>query len=689
MKYRRVKQDNMYDCAAACLLSVIRYFGGNNTMENIRYLTKCDKFGVSAYNLIEACKSLGFNSYGMKCDFDYLLNNDIKLPCIIHTLIEKTYMHYVVMESIDKRNKKIMINDPASGIKKYSYSEFIDIWTNIVIILIPIRKLDNIKQDNKYKFYVDIFKMYKKEFIIIVLISLISIIFTIINTYYFKSLLDNTNLLKEVYYIFLLIIVFKCIFDFLRNIIILYTNKVIDKIITINVYSRLISLPNYYFNSRQTGDIINRLNELVHVKDLVSKIPVLLLIDLILLIFSSVILLSISNILFLILLIFIIIYFAIVMMFSEKNKNYIRIIQEKNSVINSYISESIDGIDSVKNLNLQDYICKNFTQKYENLITNKYNYEKSYNMEMFLKDITLFLGINTILFVGLKYVNSGVILLSDLILFNSIIIFFLESLKSMFELEPTIKNGLSAIRRTSEMFDIKEQNSGTFKNNTVDNININNLNFAYKNNELILKNISINIKSRDKLIVVGKSGSGKSTLFKLLTKQYDIEDNKIIINNVDINNWDTYSLRSNICYISQNEKLFSNSLINNIVLDINVNKNVIKKVCKLMYLKEILRDKRITLDSFIEEDGTNFSVGEKQRIILARCLLRNSNVLILDEALNGLDLSLEKKILKNLLKLYRNKILIYITHRTDNIKIFNRIINFNELKERGNNEILK
>jgi ATP-binding cassette subfamily B protein len=429
----------------------------------------------------------------------------------------------------------------------------------------------------------------------------------------------------------------------------------VDITITANVYNKLITLPNYYFNSRQTGDIMNRINELEYIKDLIVRIPIILFTNVFLVVLSSIILFCINNILFYIFLIIVLLYCLIVLLFNNKNKKYIRELQENNSIVNSYVKESISGINTIKNLNIETYISNTFNDKYNNLIKNKYNYGKTYNIESMLKNLIMFIGLNTILYIGFIYVNNEIMSLSDLILFNLIIVYFLEPLRDIFDLESSIRNGISSIKRIGEIYNI-EENKGDYNQNSICNIKVKNLTFSYNNIDNVLKDLSINISKGDKIVVLGNSGSGKSTLFKILTKQYEINDNSIFINDIDINKYETENLRKNICYISQDEKLFTDTLKNNITLGVDISNDIIMRMCKLTYVDRIMKEKNINFNSLIEEEGINFSAGEKQRIILLRCLIRNSNVLILDESLNGVDLYLERKILKNIIKMYRDKI---------------------------------
>ena len=169
---------------------------------------------------------------------------------------------------------------------------------------------------------------------------------------------------------------------------------------------------------------------------------------------------------------------------------------------------------------------------------------------------------------------------------------------------------------------------------------------------------------------MGNSGSGKTTLLKLIKNYY--KANGVYINdNENINN-------KNILYVSQNEILFTDTLYNNITLGKNVDVREFEKVIDICHINEIIKEKKIGYNMLIEENGFNISGGEKQRIILARTLLTHSNVLLLDESLSEVDINLERKILKKLLKL--NKTILLVSHRNNNLDLFDKLFTIKDKK---------
>ena len=218
----------------------------------------------------------------------------------------------------------------------------------------------------------------------------------------------------------------------------------------------------------------------------------------------------------------------------------------------------------------------------------------------------------------------------------------------------------------------ENKESGIVNKFSTGDIKFNNVKFSFNDRDYIIKNIDFNIKKNSKVMIVGKSGSGKSTLFKLLMKYYNTTNNKIFINNIDINNYSKEVLRNNILYLNQNEILFSDTLYNNLIFD-NSNSSNLLEISKMCYVDKLV-DNNLGFNMLIEENGFNLSGGEKQRIMLARALLKKFEILIIDEGLNQIDIDLERKILKNIFKKFKNKTIIVISHRLDNLDLFDNLI---------------
>ena len=679
-----VKQEGIKDCGAASLLSIIRYYGGNISLEKLRELTKTTKSGTTAYHLTFCAEKLGFISKGIKCNSITELKDKIESPFIAHVIINKSYKHYIVVYNINYKKKRITIMDPSYGIKSLTFDEFSEIWSKIIITFHPVKKLPKYTYKNNILILIkNIIFNNKKVFKSIIFLSILITIFNIINSYYFKIIIDDLVLssLNNFYiisFIFSIIIILKCTSEYFRNQLILYANQKIDYLLFIKTFNHVMNLPYDYFKNKTTGEIISRINDLGYIKEAISKVTVTIFVDLLLLIISSLILFGINKDLFLITLIIFVLYFIIIIIFSPIYKKLIADSQEKNAKVNSDLVESINGFETVKSLNLQNKVINKVENKYiENLLIDK-KVSKSSNIQHLIKDLISGLGILLILFIGYLKVLDGDISLGELITYNSLLIYFLEPIKNVLELEPLIRYALSSFKRINELYEIDLENLEIDNKYTGEkikgDISINNFSYSINDKDIILNNINLKINKGEKVMFIGKSGCGKSTLLRSLLKYSNIKRDKILIDNKDVNDYNSKELRQNITYVSQNETLFTDSILKNIIIDREITYEKFLYMSKLTEVDKICNNKYLGYDTLLEENGFNISGGERGRIILCRALLNDSNIILLDEALNEVDVNMERRILKNIFKEMKNKTIIIVSHRLENMDLFNKVV---------------
>lgn len=661
---------------------IINFYGGNLPIDQIRDLTKTDKNGTTAFHIIEACKSIGFNAEGIKTSLEQLNKENLILPCIAHVVIDGKYKHFVVIYKIDFKNKKIIIADPSCSIKKITFSEFQKMWSGVLITLYPLKKLPLTQNISFIDFLLKIIKLHKTFVFNIIMLSIFITIFSVISSFYMKNILDaiNYNNLTIIFIFFLFINIFKILSDFFRNKLLIYLNQKIDLLLTLDTYKKIISLPYNYYHTRTTGDIISRVNDLSIIRNMITKVSLSLFIDLPLALVTFIIFYIINTKLFFISLIIVFIYLLLMIFSKNRITNNINTIQVNKSETMSYMIETINGFETVKSVGNEAQIIDKFEKKYVKFLKNIFKFDNYNNIISILKDLVNAMGYLIIIYVGAEMVILGNLTFGDLLVFVNLLNYFLEPIKNIIDLNSEIKEAKNSLRRILELFKNENKKQTFIDNLKVKEISFNNLSYSYDYKEKQLKNINLKLK-KQKILILGKSGSGKSTLFKLLMKYYEIPRNQITINGYDINDYKDDVIKQNFSYISQNEILYTDSIYNNLKIDKNITDEQIIEISKKCFIDEFLND--LGLNMLIEENGYNLSGGQRQRIILARALLKNFEVLIIDEGLSQMDINLERKILKNLFKMYENKMMIVISHRLDNMDLYDRVI---ELK---NGEIVK
>ena len=673
-----VLQDGIKECGAACLLSVIKYYGGNVSLERLLELTKTTKEGTNFYNIQVAAKEIGLISKGYKIDnIDKL--NELEKP-FISQIVKNNYKHFVVVYKI--KNNKITIMDPAKGMIKLTIDEFNNIWTGYILVIEPYKKLPVYNENN---YIVSIIKntiLYNKKIILnLFSLTVIVTLFTCIYSYYFKIIIDKvltTNKLNLliITVIFLLVFTIKILTEYLRNNLLLYLNQKLDLSIITTTTDKIISLPYSYYKNKTTGEMISRINDLFYIKNVISKIIVTIFLDIILSIVTMIILFNINKTMSLYLIIITILYLVIFLIFKQNTKDMTNIIQEDNSKINSILVESISSYETIKGLNLEKSFQNKINKLYLHSINNNLNFTKITNTQELFLDLFEGIILLFIIYVGATFIMDESMTIGSLITFNSLVYYFLSPIRSSLDFYKEFFYVNNSIKRINNILNYKYEKLDTLTNlNITGDITIKNLDFSYNNKSNILNNISLKINDKDKVLILGPSGTGKSTLLKLLYKYYDIQRNKIFLNNYDINDYSLRDIRENITYISQNELLYNDTIRNNIILDRNISEEEFLNVCNMVYVNDIIKDNLLSYDYRLEENGTNLSGGQRQRIILARSLLKTSKIILIDEGLNEIDINLERKILKNIFSYYKDKTIIIISHRLDNMDLYTKVLN--------------
>ena len=675
-----VKQDGYKECGAACLLSIIKYYKGSISINRLLELTHTDKNGTSFYNLKEASSKLGLEAIGFKVinkDLTSIINQ-LKMPSICQ-LINDNYEHFVVLYQI--KNNKVIIMDPAVGFRTIKIDNFISMWTGYIMIFSKTKEIPYIK-DEKYLNRIIIDTLIKNKSIVLNII-LLSIIFTIISciyAMYFQIVIDNIidtnkNNLLIITFIFSILLLIKCIASFFRNELLIFINQKLDCSIFLSSFQKILLLPYSYYKNRTTGEVISRINDLAYVKNMLSKIILTVFLDLIISLVCGFILFRINKLMFLLLVITIMIFILIFKMFKPILKKYTDINQENNAIINSHMVEMINGFETIKNLNMEREMNEKISSLYVKALNDSFTYDNINNLELFIKDIVTYISILLIEFIGFTLLFDNILSLGEIITFTTLISYFIDPIRNIIDLNKEYFYALNSLKRANNLFDIESTDLVTKTNyDILGNINIKNLTYSYNDYTDTLDNITVNIKKGEKVLLLGNSGSGKSTILKLLSKYYMPKRDNIYIDEVDINDISISNLKDNIVSISQDEIIFTDTIKNNIILNRNIDDTSFMKVCKLTYVDEIVKDMFLGYDTKLEENGQNISGGQRQRIILARTLLKKSNIILIDEGLNAIDINLERKILKNIFNEYRNKTIIIVSHRLENMDLYNKVI---------------
>lgn len=689
MKYYCIKQHDITDCGAACLATICKQNGYKIGITKIREVAGTDKQGTNAYGVIKAAEALGFSAKGVKGNKEAFFS-EFPLPCIAHVIVDGSLLHYVVIHKITK--KQVIIADPGVGIVKLTPEEFFGEvyeegkppkyqWSGVLVLLVKnetFKKGDETK--GLFSRFFHLLIPQKKLLLHIFVASLIYTVLGILGAFYFKELLDNVlpNGLKKTLMTLsigvILLNVFKVLLNAFRSHLLLYLSQKLDIALLLGYYRHVLELPMNFFGTRKVGEIISRFNDAGKVRDAISGATLTIMIDTVMALAGAIILYMQNSKMFGITLIIVVLYIAIVLGFNKWYERLNRKQMEDNASLTSYMVESLNGIQTIKAYNAERKANRETEIKFVKLLKSVFNLAWVSNLQGSLKVFVELVGGIVILWVGGVSVINGEMTIGALIVFNSLLAYFLDPVKNLINLQPEMQTAIVAADRLGEILDLEAEKSELeYKkmspSSLAGDIEIKNLDFRYGTRRLVLEDINITIKKGQKVAFVGESGSGKTTLSKLLLNLYASEKGEIIINGNNIRDIQLECLREKIAYIPQETFLFSGTIFENLTLGMDdATLDDIIDASKMAQAHDFINELPLRYETLLEENGANLSGGQRQRLAIARAMLKKPDILILDEATSNLDSITERALDRTINEFSKDMTTIFIAHRLSTIK---------------------
>lgn len=544
--------------------------------------------------------------------------------------------------------------------------------------------------------------LYKKN----ALLLLVEIIFIAINVYLLTvpskllgqivDLLYNLDTNKEQIIQTVLLLLLMC----LVLITVRVTWKMIDarigrsntKIIRDTIYEKMLKTDVSTLEKIKNGDIMSYfVKDINQVRKFISNVITLIVrfvLNFIIVAFTMV--QATNSKLTLIVLLPISVSIVLILMMVKKIERYYNESRRKFTDLSEFVQESTDSIRTTKayvgeKRQIEEFINKNTSLKNTNFAVIKI--ETIINIFM---NLGIGIGMGLSILFGSKMVLNGEISVGDFVAFNGYMLVLQDPIRWIPWVVKHLKRFQVAYKRLDGFLKLKEEEIEIYNYKSEDlkgDILINNLSYKYPDgNEYVLKDINIEIKQGKTLGIIGVIGSGKTTLMNLLLKLYKIPDGNIFIDGKDINQIKTNTIRHNICYITQDNFLFSSTLRDNINLfrDIYEEDEIIESTKSSMIYGEIEKMPD-GINTIIGEKGIDLSGGQKQRVAISRAFLNQSNIVIFDDTFSALDNKTEESLLRNIIKYTENKTCIIISNRISDIKHCDEIVvlEHGEIVERG------
>ncbi|AZQ63944.1 ATP-binding cassette domain-containing protein [Flammeovirga pectinis] len=688
------QQHGFSDCGIACLKTIIKFYGGKNiSYEELRILSDTNEYGTSLDGLSCASNSLGIDSEGYEYDIKSLKETD--KPSILYVIIDKNRKHYIVCFGWDTKKRRFIISDPSDGVKYYTEDELLKIWEERILLKVSPNSNFQFENDNSKKKLKWIIDLISSELNILFVSSFLGLLIAIIslsNSIFIRELIDSLLPKKEYDTIFesltllAILLSFRLILNYLRDrLTSIHTQDFKNSLISF-FYSKIISLPISYFDFRETGEVISRLNDTKKIQKVITSILSNFTIDVIIVGVSSFYIYTICPKILYILSGSFLAYISISYFTYNRFINFNKISMQSFAQSESQFINTIEGIREVKS-NIKELL-------FINLGINKFKIlqKKIFKLSVYQYLVASLLGfvglltyILTIYF-GVNEIEKEKLSIGDLMAIISIMIGLQNSMSKLSMINILISEAKVSFDRIFELANIRNNKSNeTIELPEINTITLQNLTYSFPGSDILFNTINANFKKGQVSFLIGESGIGKSIILKVIQKYYEIYDSNVIINNkvrldkIDINQW-----LGCVAIVNQEPYIFKGTIAENISMNFNLNKDEINNVitfCKRYGFDNLLEKYTMSYFTKLETKGINISGGQRQIIAFARAIYKNPRVLLLDEPSSALDDKTEEYMMEIIQKIKQDRIIIGVTHRRKILEIADEVIKIERFKE--------
>jgi ATP-binding cassette subfamily B protein len=673
-RYPFLKQQSAADCGVACLTMVGKYWGKNLSINQLRNVANVDRSGTSIKGLIVAAESIGFMVRPIKADLPALAKQN--LPAIVHW----EGNHYIVVYRITKQ--QVIVSDPQRGRRFLTRGEFVTGWTGYTVLLTPTAQFKTTPEAeaNLWK-YTTLLKPYWLVLLEIFAASLIIQILGLFTPIFTQIMLDRVVVQRSVSTLIAVgtgLIIFRLFglaIKHLRKYLLYHTANKLDLSIIVGFISHAFKLPLSYFETRYVGDITSRISENRKIRSFMTGDAITTVLDVLnIFVYLSVMfwyswqmsLLALTVVPVFALVTFVSTPFLV----SISRENFNSSTKER-----SYLIEALTGIGTIKAMGVE----RTIKWRWEDLINESIRI--NFTSQMIRERIDVVTSVvetlvsSFLLIFGVWQVIQNQLTIGQLIAFNMLVGNVISPFKRLISLWNDFQEIRIAIERTDDVITAPVEETETKNLVTLPpirgDIRFENVTFRYNLESEIntLENLSFKIKPGQTIALVGRSGSGKTTIAKLLLGLYIPTSGKIFIDGNDLTTISLHSLRQQAGVVDQDTFFFGGTIRENLTIaNPNASQGEIKRAARLAGAAEFIEEMPLKYETPIGEGGGLLSGGQRQRLAIARALLGNPHLLILDEATSNLDAESERIIQNNFNTILKNQTTLVIAHRLSTIR---------------------
>ena len=691
MKYQCVLQHSEEDCGAACLATAAKHYGRTFTLSRIREAVGTGSQGTTLLGLRRGAEALGFNSRQVKASAQLIERlNEAPLPAIIHW---KGY-HWVILYG--QKGKKYVVADPGVGIRYLTRQELVKSWSNgIMLLLLPDEKRFYEQSDDEVggfgRFLKNVWP-YRGILVEALLINIVVGVLSLAYPFLIQILTDDVlvrgdmQLLTTVAIGVMAMSFFSSSFSLVQSNLIAHFAERLELGLILEFGRQVLRLPLSYYEARRSGEIVSRLRDIRAVNQLVSQVVISLpsqffiaVVSFCFMLFYSWKLTATATLIAGLMTLSTIIFLPTL---HQKTRSLLVADAENQGIM----VETFKGALTLKTTNAAPQAWEDFQTRFGRLARLTLSTIQIGIINGVFSQLVSSLGSIAILWLGSSLVISQELSIGQLLAFNSMNRNFTSLIITVVGFVDEFARAQTAIMRLTEVIDATPENPDEGQKPFAEipsdvDIVCTNLNFHHAGRVDLLKDFSLNIPGGQVTALIGKSGCGKSTLAKLIASLYPLQSGNIRFGLYNQQDLSLECLREQIVLVPQESHFWSRSIIENFRFSYpGISFEEIVTACKIADADEFISQLPDKYQTVLGEFGSNLSGGQRQRIAIARAIVTDPSVLILDESTGALDPVGEAEVLDKLLYHRRGKTTIIISHRPRVIMRANMIV----LLDKGN-----
>jgi ATP-binding cassette subfamily B protein len=592
--------------------------------------------------------------------------------------------HLAILYEISADNLVIAV--PNQGLIKRKPTDFLETWGEEGEALLLQKTKTTPQERFGLSWFIPAVKKYRRVLIEVFVASFFVQLFALANPLMIQVIIDkvivqNSPDTLQALGIFLLIIaIFEAVLTFMRTSLFVDTTNRIDMSLGSEIIDHLLRLPLSYFERRPVGEISTRVNELENIRQFLTGTALTVVLDAIFSVVYIVVMLIYSPVLTFWALIVVPILVILTAIFAPIIRQQLRSKAERNAETQSYLVEVMTGIQTVKAQNIELRSRWQWQERYAKYVSTGFNTVITSTLAGSFSSFFNKLSGLLVLWVGAALVLEGDLSLGQLIAFRIIASYVTSPILRLTQIWQNFQETALSLERLADIVDTPQEAEQDRQNIPMPLIRgavkYENISFRFKaHGPLQLYNVNVEFPAGTFVAIVGQSGAGKSTMTKLLSRLYEPESGRILIDGYDIGKVELYSLRRQVGVVPQDTLLFDGTVQENIALtNPDASTDEIIDAAKVAAAHEFIMSLPNGYNTRVGERGASLSGGQRQRIAIARSVLQKPRILVLDEATSALDYATEQQVCLNLNVAFAGRTVFFITHRLGTIKTADVIV---------------